>query len=112
VRLAAHPLFERKGRDLYVKVRVPVTTAVLGGEADVPTLAGKSARLRIPGLTQNGQMFRLKGYGMPTVGKTDEKGDLYARIRVQLPSQLSAEERQHYEALAKLAEGAAKNSAA
>jgi DnaJ-class molecular chaperone len=111
VRLSTHAVFERKGRDLYVRVRVPVTIAVLGGEADVPTLSGKSARLRIPPLTQNGQVFRLKGYGMPTVGKTDEKGDLYARIRPQLPSQLSAEERQHYEALAKL-EGAAKNSAA
>jgi DnaJ-class molecular chaperone len=112
VRLAPHPVFERKGRDLYAKVRVPVTTAVLGGEADVPTIAGRTARLRIPALTQNGQVFRLKGYGMPAVGKSDEKGDLYARIRVQLPTELSAEERQHYEALAKLAEGAAKKHSA
>ena len=89
VRLAPHPVFERKGRDLYVKVPVPVTTAVLGGEAEVPTLAGKPARLRIPPLTQNGQVFRLKGYGMPAVGKPDEKGDLYARVDVQLPTQLS-----------------------
>jgi curved DNA-binding protein len=112
IRLTPHPGFERKGRDLYVKVPVPVTTAVLGGEADVPTITGRAARLRIPALTQNGQVFRLKGYGMPAVGKTDEKGDLYARIRVQVPSQLSAEEREHYEALAKLAEGAAKKNSA
>jgi len=104
VRLAPHPVFERKGRDLYVKVPVPVTTAVLGGEAEVPTLAGKPVRLRIPPLTQNGQMFRLKGYGMPAVGKTDDKGDAYARAEVQLPTQLSAEERKHYEALAALSE--------
>ena len=101
VRLAPHPVFERKGRDLYVKVPVPVTTAVLGGEAEVQTLAGKPARLRIPPLTQNGQVFRLKGYGMPAVGKADEKGDLYARVEVQLPTQLSPSEREHYEALAK-----------
>jgi DnaJ-class molecular chaperone len=115
VRLAPHPVFERKGRDLYVKVPVPVTTAVLGGEADVPTITGRTARLRIPPLTQNSQVFRLKGYGMPAVGKTDEKsekGDLYARARVQVPSQLSEEERQHYEALAKLAEEAAKKNSA
>jgi DnaJ-class molecular chaperone len=113
VRLALHPVFERKGRDLYVKVSVPVTTAVLGGEADVQTLAGRPARLRIPPLTQNGQVFRLKGYGMPAVGKPDDKGDLYARIDVQLPSQISAQEREHYEALAKLsAGGATKHSAA
>jgi DnaJ-class molecular chaperone len=111
VRLAPHPVFERKGRDLYVKVAVPVTTAVLGGEADVQTLAGKPARLRIPPLTQTGQVFRLKGFGMPAVGKGHEKGDLYARIDAQLPTQLSPEERAHYEALAKLSGGAA-NSAA
>jgi DnaJ-class molecular chaperone len=112
IRLMAHPTFERKGRDLYVKVPAPVTTAVLGGEAEVPTLSGKAARLKIPALTQNSQVFRLKGYGMPAVGKPDEKGDLYARIRVQVPTQLSDEERQHYEALAKLAEDAAKKHSA
>jgi len=112
VRLAPHPVFERKGRDLYVKVLLPVTTAVLGGEADVQTLAGKSARLRIPPLTQNGQVFRLKGFGMPAVGKADDKGDLYGRVDVQLPTQLSPEERAHYEALAKLSGGAANTHSA
>jgi len=111
VRLASHPVFERKGRDLYAKVPVPLTTAVLGGEAEVQTLAGKPARLRIPSMTQNGQVFRLKGFGMPAVGKTNERGDLYARVDVQMPTQLSSEERAHYEALAKLSGGAA-NSAA
>jgi DnaJ-class molecular chaperone len=109
IRLAPHPQFERKGRDLYVKVPVRVTTAVLGGEAEVATLGGRPARLRIPPLTQNGQVFRLKGFGMPAVGKTNEKGDLYGRVDVQLPAQLSPEEREHYEALAKLS-GSAANS--
>ena len=112
VRLTPHPVFERKGRDLYVKVPVLVATAVLGGEADVQTLAGKPARLRIPALTQNGQVFRLKGFGMPAVGKQDEKGDLYARIDVQLPTQLTDEERAHYEALATLSGGAGKKHSA
>jgi DnaJ-class molecular chaperone len=112
VRLAPHPTFERKGRDLYVKVPIPVTTAVLGGEADVQTLSGKPARLRIPPTTQNGQLFRLKGYGMPAINKPDEKGDLYARAEVQLPTQLTAEERAHYEALAKLQAGTAKTHSA
>jgi len=79
----------------------------------VQTLSGKAARLRIPPLTQNGQVFRLKGYGMPAVGKPDEKGDLYARVDVQLPVQLTTEEREHYEALQRLSGGGAtKNSAA
>ena len=102
VRLAPHPVFERKGRDLHVAVRVPVTTAVLGGEADVRTLAGKPARLRIPPETQNGQVFRLKGYGMPAIGKPEDTGDLYARIEVQVPTGLTDEEREHYAALRKL----------
>ena len=113
VRLNPHPIFELKGRDLHVRVQVPVATAVLGGEADVQTLSGRPARLRIPPLTQNGQVFRLKGYGMPAIGKPDEKSDLYARVDVQLPAQLSAEEREHYEALRRLSGGGAtKNSAA
>ncbi|HEY7191242.1 MAG TPA: DnaJ C-terminal domain-containing protein [Vicinamibacterales bacterium] len=101
VKLSPHPVFELKGRDLYTKVLVPVTTAVLGGEASVMTLSGKPARLRIPPLTQNGQIFRLKGYGMPNVGKPDDKADLYARIEVQLPAHLTTEERERWEALRK-----------
>ncbi len=103
--------FERKGQDLHVKARVPITTAVLGGEAEVPNLGGKPLRLKIPAGTQNGQVFRLKGHGMPFVGKPDEHGDLYATIEAELPRELTPEERTHYEALAKLASGK-KNSAA
>jgi DnaJ-class molecular chaperone len=103
IRLTPHTSFERKGRDLHVRVPVALTAAVLGGEADVPTLAGKAVRLRIPALTQNGQVFRLKGYGMPTVGKPEDKGDVYARVEVQMPTQVSPAEREHYQALARLA---------
>jgi DnaJ-class molecular chaperone len=102
VRLAPHAVFERKGRDLYVKVPVPVPVAVLGGEAEVQTMSGKAARLRIPPLTQNGQVFRLKGYGMPATGTNTGTGDLYARVEALLPAQLTAEEREHYQALARL----------
>jgi DnaJ-class molecular chaperone len=112
VRLAHHPRFERTGRDLYVKVPLPVPLAVMGGEADVQTMTGQSVRLRIPPLTQNGQVFRLKGYGMPTTGTSGERGDLYARVEAQLPAQLSTEEREHYEALARLQPAPTTNSAA
>jgi curved DNA-binding protein len=103
VRLAPHAVFERKGQDLYVSVPVPVTTAVLGGQVNVPTLAGASARLKVPPLTQNGQVFRLRGYGMPSVGST-EKGNLFARIDARLPKTLSPQAREHYAALAQLGE--------
>jgi curved DNA-binding protein len=102
VRLAPHDRFERRGSDLHVKVPVPVTTAVLGGEAVVPTLAGKDVRLKIPESTQSGQVFRLRGHGMPVTGRPDERGDLYATVDVQVPRRLTAAERKHYEALAEL----------
>jgi DnaJ-class molecular chaperone len=102
IRLAPHPKFERKGRDLYTHVSVPLTTAVLGGEAEVTTLAGKSLRLKIPEGTQNGQVFRLKGHGMPATGKTTEPGDLYATVDVHLPKKVTPEQRKHFEELRKL----------
>jgi DnaJ-class molecular chaperone len=112
VRLAPHGVFERKGRDLYVKVPVAVPTAVLGGEAEVRTMSGKPARLRIPPLTQNGQVFRLKGYGMPSTAKGEGAGDLYARVEATLPTALSVEEREHYAALEKLAGKSANSTSA
>jgi DnaJ-class molecular chaperone len=111
VQLKPHPRFERRGRDLYTKVSVPMTTVVLGGEAQVTTIDGRSLRLKIPPMTQSGQVFRLKGHGMPKVGKIDDRGDLYATVDVQLPTQLSPEERAHFEALAEL-ERRKKDSAA
>jgi curved DNA-binding protein len=109
VRLTPHARFERKGHDLHASVRVPLTIAVLGGEAEVPTLAGRPVRLKVPEATQNGQVFRLKGHGMPAVGKPTQCGDLYATIDVELPRHLTAEERTHYEALAALARGKARS---
>jgi len=98
-----HPKFERKGKDLYTHVTVPLTTAVLGGEAEVTTLGGKSLRLKIPPGTQHGQVFRLKGHGMPAAGKkVEDPGDLYATVDVELPRQLTPEQRAHFEALQKL----------
>src|SRR4029078_12719307 len=101
VRIRPHPVFERQGTDLHTTVAVPVTTAVLGGEAQVPTITG-TVRLKIPETTQSGQVFRLKGHGMPAVGKPDVRGDLYATVEVQLPRSLTDEQREHWDALMKL----------
>ncbi len=100
VAIRPHAVFERRGDDLHTKVAVPLTTAVLGGEAQVPTVAS-SVRLKVPETTQSGQVFRLKGHGMPIVGKPGSHGDLYATIDVQLPRSLTKDQRQHYEALRK-----------
>ena len=102
IKLRPHPRFERKDRDLYSKVKVPLTTVVLGGEAEVQTLAGRSLRLKIPQGTQNGQVFRLRGHGLPMTSKDGTPGDLYATVDVVVPQRLSDEERKHFEALAEI----------
>ena len=101
VRLRPNSTFEVRGQDLYTKVPVPLTTAVLGGEAEVPTLTGP-VRLKIPELTQAGQTFRLKGHGMPAVGKPKERGDLYAVAEISLPKKLDEQQRRLFEQLKNL----------
>ena len=101
VQVASHNLFERQGDDLYVEVPVGLYTAVLGGEVSVPTLKGKLA-LRIPPEIQSGKSFRLTGQGMPRLNQENAFGDLYAKVRVVLPENLSAQERELFEKLAEL----------
>lgn len=105
VHVLPHARFERRGQDLHVRVPVPVTTAVLGGDVSVPTLSDTTLRLKVPALTNGGRVFRLRGHGMPAVGKAatqENRGDLYATVDLQLPPQLSDEAREHYEALRRL----------
>jgi curved DNA-binding protein len=85
--------FERRGDDLHTTATVSVFTAILGGEADVETLNGK-VKLNIPAGTQPEQVFRLSGRGMPHVKNTNEKGDLYVHLKVQIPKYLSAKQRE------------------
>jgi len=94
-----HERFSRRGDDLHTEVEVPLLDAVLGGEVAVPTLKGK-AMLKIPPLTQNGRVFRLAGLGMPHLGSS-AKGDLYAKVEVILPADLSPEERELFQKLKK-----------
>ena len=94
-----HPNFRRQGKDLYVEVEAPLDDAVLGGELTVPTLTGRLA-LTIPKGTQNGRRFRLAGQGMPALSNSannptravDHRGDLFATVKVKLPSELTDEE--------------------
>lgn len=99
VQLKPHPIFDVKGRDVFTRARVPVPLAVLGGEVDVPTPESKTLRLKLPAGTQSGQRFRLRGHGLPAVGKPNERGDLYANVEVDVPKTLTDDERRHYEAL-------------
>lgn len=80
--------FERKDDDLHTTVSVDVFTALLGGEAEVQTL-GTKIRMTIPASTQPEQLIRLAGRGMPKVKSPENKGDLYVRVKVQIPKNLS-----------------------
>jgi curved DNA-binding protein len=94
------PRFERQGDDLYTDVSIDLFAAVLGGEMRVPTPEG-TVLLTIPAGTQPGQSFRLNGRGMPQLRSPHTRGALYARIKVQIPRNLTPEQRQAFEQLAK-----------
>ena len=93
-------LFERKGDDLYVDVEVELVKAMLGGEVAVPTPDGRKLLLTIPPETQNDRLFRLAGKGMPRL-RGEGAGNLFTRVKVVLPMQLTAEERTLFEQLAR-----------
>jgi DnaJ-class molecular chaperone len=98
VSVRPHARFERKGDDLHTDVEVPLTAAVLGGEVEVQALDRKVA-LRLPAMTQNGQTFRLAGLGMPKLSAPMTRGDLYARVKAQLPRRLDERQRELFEEL-------------
>jgi len=93
--------FERRGNDLHTTATVNVFTAILGGEAEVETLSGK-IKLNVPAGTQPEQVFRLAGRGMPTVKNANEKGDLYVRLKVQIPKYLSPKQRELLEEVSRI----------
>ena len=98
VQVAEDPQFERKGDDLLVDVKVDALTAMLGGDAEVPTMA-RPVRTKIRAGTQTGQKLRLTGKGMPKLRNENENGDLYARVVITVPKQLDADQRERAEAL-------------
>jgi len=95
-----HKLFERKGDDLYTEVSVPLATAMLGGEVSLPTLNGNLS-LKIPPETQNGKVFRMAGKGMPQLGN-NKYGNMFAKVKVVLPTNLTEEEKKLFERLRSL----------
>jgi curved DNA-binding protein len=100
VKLAAHPDFEVRGGDLYHELDLAPWEAVLGRHVAVPTLSG-TIKLRIPPGTGNGKQLRVRGQGLPK-GPGGERGDLYVVVSVQVPSNVTDEERALWEKLAKL----------
>jgi molecular chaperone DnaJ len=91
-----HPLFERRGADLYCTIPVSVSQAALGDKIKVPTLQGEE-EFEVPEGTQSGQIFRRKGRGLPN--PHGGRGDLYVNVRVVIPSKVSREQKRLLEQL-------------
>jgi curved DNA-binding protein len=89
--VAPHARFSRDGDDLRVRVPVDLYTAVLGGEVQVPTLE-RPVMLTVPPGTQGGRTFLLRGLGMPNLTNPDKRGDLFAEVEIQIPTDLSDSE--------------------
>ena len=92
IHIKHHPVFERDGTDLHCTIPLAFTQAALGGEIEVPTLHGK-AHMTIPEGTQTGQVFRLRGKGMPHVRSASTIGDLYVHVELEVPVKLTSEQK-------------------
>ena len=101
IQVAPHAVFERKGNDLYFDQPLDLYTAVLGGKISVHTI-DKTISMNVPAGTDSGKTFRLKEMGMPHYGHQTARGDAYVRVQLQVPKQLSEEERGLFIQLSKL----------
>src|SRR6266542_5023782 len=99
-RVAGSPLYERRGDDLVVQVPVPYSTAVLGGSVEVPTPEG-TVSLKIPAGSEDGKLIRIKGRGAPRLSGSG-KGDVLARVRIEVPKRVNKKERELLEELRKV----------
>ncbi|MEO0271050.1 MAG: molecular chaperone DnaJ [candidate division WOR-3 bacterium] len=84
--------FERRGKDLKMKVKVPYPILVLGGEVSIDSLNGKKLKLKIPHGTQTGEILRIRGQGLRDLN--GNKGDLFVEIDVEIPKEVSKEEKE------------------
>ena len=98
VHLVPDPRFRREGDDLYVDVNAPLTSLVLGGEVQVPTMNG-TVTMRVPAESQNGRTLRLAGQGMPRL-KGEGQGNLYVKVNASLPTALNEKQRDLFQQLA------------
>ncbi len=87
-----HDVFERNSNDIYIKAKLPFTTAALGGEIEVQTLKGK-ASLKVPACTQSNTVFRMKGLGIPDL-HSHHAGDEYVEVIISVPEKLTKGQKQ------------------
>ena len=93
VEVVEHDIFERDGQNLYCRAPVPMATAALGGDIEIPTIDGGRARVSVPEGAQTGRKLRLRGKGMPSVRQGSQQGDLYVEMFVETPQNLTARQK-------------------
>ena len=91
--LKPHRLFQRDGADIYCRVPIAMTTAVLGGAMEIPTIEGKLARVTIPAGTPTGHQFRLKNKGM-NILRSKARGDMFVQALVETPVNLTERQKE------------------
>jgi molecular chaperone DnaJ len=97
VSIRPHPLFQRDGSTVYLRVPVEMTRAALGGEIEVPVIDGSRAKVKIPPGTQHGDQFRLRGKGFSILRST-ARGDMIIQIAIEVPRHLTPRQRELLEA--------------
>jgi molecular chaperone DnaJ len=93
VAVRPHPIFQRDGANIYIRVPLRMTQAALGGYVEVPTIDGGRARVTIPAGTQTGDQFRLRGKGFSVLRST-ARGDMYVQVSVETPRNLTPRQRE------------------
>ena len=99
VKLAIHPDFRVEGGNLYYDLELAPWEAALGANVTVPTIGG-SVNIKIPSGAQSGQKMRVRGRGLPTA--SDGAGDLYVALRIQMPTEISGEEKELWKKLSEI----------
>ena len=92
IRVLDHPVFKRDGDDLLLAREIRFTEALSGTEIEVPTIDGKTLRLKIPPGTQNQAKLRMKSYGMPRMDG-DGRGDAYVQVSIAVPVKLNKKQK-------------------
>lgn len=93
ISIKPHRFFKRDENNIYCKVPIPMTTASLGGEIDIPSLEGTSIKIKIPSGTQSGHQFRLKGKGM-SILRSQSRGDMFIEAQIETPMNLNKRQKE------------------
>lgn len=102
IEVVPHPIFERKGNDLHAEIKVDYLTAILGGESPFKTLGGQTILVKIPAGTQPDSTLRIREKGTPIYKQNNMFGNLFIKVRIELPKSISEAEKKLLQEIAKL----------